>query len=105
VKAVFGILVLVIVLAVVGSLAKKQLQAIGGGESSERNAAAANESGAFAAKTSDRAGAAAPLPGALAVDPSGATVPQQARDMQERARANTARALEQGVQRNQRADP
>ena len=102
-KAVFGILALVVVLAVVGSLAKKQLQAIGGGESAGRNAAAARESGAFSAK-SDRSGAAA-LPGAIAVDPNGPTVPQQSRDLQERARANTVRALEQGEQRNRRAEP
>jgi hypothetical protein len=105
VKAIFGILVLVIVLAVVGSLAKKQLQAIGGGTSASRNAAAASESGAFPTGTSERAGAAAPLAGAIAVDPSGATVAQQAHDIEARARANTVRALEQGAQRNQRADP
>ena len=78
-KAVFGIIGLVIVLAIVGSLARKQLQAIGG-RTSTGNAA-------------------------VAVEPNGKTVPQQARDIQERARANTARALEQGVERNQRADP
>ena len=81
-KAVFGIVALVIVLAVVGSIARKQLQAVGATAS----------------------GAAAPH-GAIAVDPNGATVAQQAREMQERARANTARALEQGAERNQRADP
>jgi hypothetical protein len=80
VKAVFGIVGLVIVLAIVGSLAKKQLQAIGGATTGAGNAGAA-------------------------VEPNGKAVPQQARDMQERARANTARALEQGAERNQRADP
>jgi hypothetical protein len=77
VKAVFAIVALVIVLAIVGSLAKKQLQAVGDGTNSTRNAA----------------------------DPNGPSVPQQARDIQERARANTARALEQGAERSQRADP
>ena len=104
-KAIFGVLVLVMVLAIVGSLAKKQLQSIGGGASASRSAVAASESGAFSDRTSDRAGAAAPVAGAIAIDPNGATVAQQAHDLQERARANTARALEQGVQRNQRADP
>jgi hypothetical protein len=103
-KAVFGILALLIVLAVVGSLARKQLQAIGGGESTGRNAAAATESGAFSAKSADRTGG-APLAGATTVGADATTVPQQSRDLQERARANTARALEQGAQRNQRADP
>jgi hypothetical protein len=88
VKAVFGILALVVVLAVVASLAKTQLHTVGGGASAGRNAAAA-------------AGA---LPGAVAADPN-ATVPQQSRALQERARAETARALEQGADRNRRADP
>ena len=100
-KAVFGILAVVLVLAVVGSLAKHQLHAIGAGASTGRNAAAANESGAFA--TVPGAGAAA-LPGALA-DPNTATVPQQAKGVQERARADAVRALEQGVERNRRAEP
>jgi hypothetical protein len=94
VKAVFGILALVVVLAFVASLAKEQLTAVGAGASTGRNAAAANQSGAFSAAT----------PAAVAADPNATTVPQQARSMQERARANTAAALEQGAQRSQRAD-
>jgi hypothetical protein len=88
VKAVFGILALVVVLAVVASLAKTRLHTVGGGASTGRNAAAA-------------AGA---LPGAVATDPN-ATVPQQSRALQERARAETARALEHDADRNRRADP
>jgi len=80
VKAVFGILALVLVLAIVGVLAKKQLDGVGHGS-------------------------AAALPGANAADPSAATVSQQARAIEERARAETARALEQGAERNRRADP
>jgi len=98
VKAVFGVLALVIVLAVVGSLAKGQLHAIGVGGGSGRNAAAMNEPGAFATKPVG-AGAAA-----IAADPN-ATVPQQARGLQERARADTVRALEQGAERSRRSDP
>ena len=79
-KAVFGIAALVIVLAVVGSIARKQLQ------------------------VAAPAGAVAP-PASIAVGTSGATVAQQARGIEERARAETARALEQGAERNQRADP
>jgi hypothetical protein len=110
-KAIFGILALVIVLAIVGSLAKKQLQAVGLTTplSSERNAAAVRQSGALAAQPGgDRDGAtlAIPggMPGAVAAEPNGMTVPQQSRSMQEQARANTARALEQGMQRNRQAD-
>ena len=79
-KAVFGILALVLVLAVVASLAKHQLHAVGGGT-------------------------AAPVPGAIVADPNAGTVPEQARALQERARAETARALEQGAERNRRSDP
>ena len=103
-KAVFGILAIVVVLAIVSSLAKHQLHAIGGGASTGRNTAAANESGAFATRPA-AAGAMAAHPGAIAADPNAATVPQQARSMQERARADTVRALEQGVERNRRAEP
>jgi len=86
VKAVFGILGLVVVLAVVASLVKTQLHAVGGGASAQRNAAAA-------------------LPPGAAANPNAATVPDQARALQERARAETARALEQGAERNRRAEP
>ena len=85
-KAIFGVLSLLVVLAIVASIAKKQLQAVAPA-SATRAAAVAGSSASFAA------------------DPNAATVAEQARSMQERARANTARALEQGVQRNERADP
>ena len=84
-KAIFGVLALLVVLAIVGSLANKQLQAVGPGSS-----------GAAAV-----AGAAAPV----AVDGNAATVAEQARSIQEQARTNAAAALEQGAQRNQRAEP
>ena len=47
-KAIFGMLSLVIVLAIVGSLAKKQLQAINGGVAT-RSASAASQAAAIAA--------------------------------------------------------
>jgi hypothetical protein len=83
-KAIFGVMALVLVLAIVGSIAKKQLQAIGPADPA-RSAALTG-----------------PAPG-LATEPG--TVAEQARSMQERARAETARALDQGVQRNQRSEP
>ena len=108
-KAIFGILSLVVVLAIVGSLAKKQLQAMGGGQSAARNSTAAVRSGAFAAPSGDRDGATlgipGGMPGAIVADPNGPTVAQQARSMQDRARANTERALQQGMERNKRAEP
>ena len=85
-KAIFGVLSLLVVLAIVGSIAKRQLQAVAPG-SAGRTAANAGSAASFSA------------------DPNAATVAEQARSMQEQARANTARALQQGVQRNERADP
>jgi hypothetical protein len=111
VRAIFGVLSLIVVLAIVGSIAKKQLQAVGltTPNSSGRNAAAIRQSGALPTESrGDRDGAtfAIPggMPGAVAADPNGLTVPQQARNMQEQARVNTQRALEQGMQRNRQAD-
>ena len=107
-KAIFGVLSLVIVLAIVGSIAKKQLQAVNGGMAT-RNAAAASTAAAFAADPGAADGATRSIPGgmpgAVAADPNaGGTVREQALSMQEKARADTVRALEQGVKRNQRAD-
>ena len=107
-KAIFGLLSLIVVLAIVASIAKKQLQAVDGGVAS-RNAAAANTAASLAADPGARDGATRAIPGgmagAVAADPGGMTVPQQSRSMQEQARNNTVRALEEGVKRNQRAEP
>ncbi|HZV92193.1 MAG TPA: hypothetical protein VFF72_03195 [Caldimonas sp.] len=116
-KAIFGILGLVLVLAIVGSIAKKQLQAVGlagGGpgnvvtradEASRRAADAAADT----VPAGDRDGAtlAIPggMPGAVAADPNIGTVPQQARNIESQVRDNAVRAMQQGMQRNQRAEP
>ena len=85
-KAIFGVLALLVVLAIVGSIAKRQLHAVAP-STTARGAAIAGSSASFGP------------------DPGAATVAEQARSIQERARTNTTRALEQGVQRNERADP
>jgi hypothetical protein len=107
-KAIFGFLALLIVLAAIASIAKKQLQAVDGGIVT-RNATAANQAAAIAADPGSPDGSTRAIPGgmagAIAGDPGGLTVPQQSRNMQEQARNNTVRALEEGVKRNQRADP
>ena len=107
-RAVFGFLALLIVLAAIGSIAKKQLQAVNGGIVT-RNATAASQAAAMAADPGSRDGLTRSIPGgmagAVAADPADLTVPQQARSMQEQARVNTVRALEEGAKRNQRADP
>ncbi|MEO8835887.1 MAG: hypothetical protein ABI364_04035 [Caldimonas sp.] len=86
-KAIFGILSLVIVLAIVGSIAKKQLSASSG---LAGRAAAADRAASLAVDSG------------VAAD---ATVPQQAKALEEQARERTVRALQQGVDRNNRADP
>ena len=111
-RAIFGVLSLIVVLAIVGSIAKKQLQAVGltTPNSSGRNAAAIRQSGALPTESrGDRDGAtfAIPggMPGAVAADPNGLTVPQQARNIQEQFRNDTARSLQQGAARSARASP
>jgi hypothetical protein len=79
-KAVFGVFALVVVLALVAMVAKRQVQSAG-------NVVATG------------------LPGALAVEASAPELSQHTGATAERARTATERALQQGAQRNQRADP
>jgi hypothetical protein len=85
-KAIFGVLSLLIVLAIVGGVAKKQLSASG----LSGRAASAERTASLPA---DRA------------MPAAATVPEQSQALQQQARDRTMRALQQGVERNNRADP
>ena len=99
-KAIFGVLSLVIVLAVIGSIAKTQLFGSG----------VAGTGLAGRASAADRAAAVAADPGAAARTTSpalsnAATVPEQSKTLQQQARDRTAGALQQGADRNQRADP
>jgi hypothetical protein len=80
VKAIFGVLALVVALAVVATVAKRQLQSTG-------NVVAHGLSATPSAEAS------APALG------------QQARAVEERVRSDTERALQQGAQRNESADP
>ena len=73
-RAIFGVLSLLIVLAIVGSLAKKQLGALGAGGVSAGSAAASSQ-----------------------------TLPQLSKSMQDKARDDTVRALQQGAERTQRS--
>ena len=105
-RIVFGVLSLLLVLAIVGSLAKKQLHALGVGSVTTRMSAAASAAQAESPSGS-RDGATLPIPGgmpgATAADTSGLTVPEQSRNIQQQFRDDTARALQQGVERNARA--
>jgi hypothetical protein len=104
---IFGVLSLLLVLAIVGSIAKKQLQAVG--TVTTRASSAASAAGLEVPPPGSRDGAtlAVPggMPGATAADTSGLTVPQQARNIQDQFRNDTARALQQGANRNARATP
>jgi hypothetical protein len=112
-RAIFGVLSLLIVLAIVGSLAKKELQAVGAGGGpgsiATRSAEAARQAAAVAADPGDRDGAtlAIPggMPGAVAADPNGDTVPVQARNLENKVRDDAVRAMQQGMKRNERAEP
>ena len=112
-KAIFGVLSLVIALAVVASLAKKQLQAVGaaGSQSSivTRANEAARQAAAVAGDPGDHDGATLAIPGAMpgavAADPNGGTVPVQAKNLENQVRDSAVRAMQQGINRNERADP
>ena len=105
-RIVFGVLSLLLVLAIVGSLAKRQLHALGIGGVTTRMSTAASAAGVELPADS-RDGATLPIPGgvpgATAADTSGPSVPEQSRNIQQQFRDDTARALQQGVDRNARA--
>jgi len=93
-KLVFGILSLLFVLAAIAFVAKKQLQAADGSGAIGRAQEAGRKSRALPDQPAE---ARSPTAGV-------ATLPEQARSMQERARDETSRALQQGADRNKRAD-
>ena len=108
-RMIFGVLSLLIVLAIMGTVAKKQLQALSPwGVSPLISSLACGPQGA-AATGGDRVGAtfAIPggMPGGVAADTSGLTVPQQAQNIQQQFKQSTERALQQGVDRNARSSP
>jgi hypothetical protein len=112
-KAIFGVLGLLITLAVVSSLAKTQFGAIGqmlGGQTTTRVHSSSNNSGSStdssAGSVTGRAVGGARLDGFAAT--AGAEMPsaqQQIQGVQQSVRDRTATSLQQGVQRNQRAQP
>ncbi len=105
-RIIFGVLSLLLVLAIVGSLAKKQLQAINGSVTT-RAVVPAGDANPRAPAGGDRDGASLGIPGgmpaATAAETSGLTVRQESQNLQQRMRDDTARALQQGADRNARA--
>ena len=92
-RLVFGVLGLLIVLAIVGSLAKKQLQAVRAIPSSlpSTSAAPAPARDGEPGSRLDR------FPGAVAADPGGLTVPQQSQNLQQQIRQDVQQSLQQGA--------
>ncbi len=107
-RVIFGVLSLLVVLAIMGTVAKKQLQALGSSGVSTRINQMSNPSPGDAA-TGDRDGATLAIPGGMpggvAADTTGLTVPQQAQNIQQQFKQSTERALQQGVDRNARSAP
>lgn len=110
-KVIFGFLGLLVVLAIVSSLMKTQLGALGQlGQTTTRVQDTASTSGGTGAGSAGsmagRAVGGARLDGFAAT--AGAEMPsaqQQIQGVQQSVRDRTADALQQGVQRNQRAQP
>jgi hypothetical protein len=110
-KAIFGFLGLMIALAIVSSLAKTQLGAIGqiGQTTTRVHSPSSSDSVAVDENASSVAGRAvggARLDGFAAT--AGAEIPsaqQQIQGVQQSVRDRTANALQQGAQRNQRVQP
>ncbi|MEO7055272.1 MAG: hypothetical protein ABI281_08235 [Caldimonas sp.] len=106
-RMIFGVLSLLIALAIVGSLVKKNLQAVGGSSIASRQAQAASQAAAMAADPGSRDGATLSIPGgmpsAVAADVNGLTVPQQSKALQDKVRDDTVRALQQGADRSRQA--
>jgi hypothetical protein len=93
-RMIFGVLSLLVVLAIVGSVAKKQLQAL-------RLTAPVT---AAASAPGDRAGRFDAFSGAVAADPN-MTVPQQSQAIQKSMRDDVVRALEKGEDRSAKEQP
>jgi hypothetical protein len=110
-KAIFGLVGLLVVLAIVSSLAKTQLGAIGQiGQSTTRVHSPSVSDSATAdggvGSVAGRAVGGARLDGFAAT--AGAEIPtaqQQIQGVQQSVRSRTIDAVQQGMQRNQRAQP
>ena len=109
-RVIFGVMSLLIVLVVVGTIGKKQLQALGQMGSSTRTPTdPATQAVTDAVMGRARDGAATiavpgGMPGAAPATVEG-TVPMQAQAIQNNVRDATNAALQKGVDRNQGAQP
>ena len=92
-KSLFGVVILVVVLAIVGSIVRKQLAATG---------VVARTDGASQPGAARGEGPAAE---AITIDPGTGSARQKSATLQEQARDRTTQALQQGAERNRRAEP
>jgi hypothetical protein len=106
-RMVFGVLSLLVVLAIVGTIGKKQLEAIGGIGTRVQSAVAHPQNGARVHEPQDGAATIAVPGGVPGATPAAAegTVPYQARQIQQNVLDATNSAIQQGVERNRRAEP
>ncbi len=112
-RLMFGVMSLLIVLAIVGTVGKKQLQALGQiGSSATRvptDPAGKAVSDAVIGRSRDAGALAVPgaMGGMAGTEPAivDATVPMQAQAIQKNIRDATNAALQKGVDRNNQAQP
>jgi len=113
-KAIFGFVGLLLVLAIVGSLAKTQLRALGqiGGATARVHGPSAQDGTAPDGGAGDGSSMAGRAVGEHRLDAFGATAgaempsaQQQIRGVQQSVRDRTVDALKQGAQRDQREQP
>lgn len=112
-RIIFGVMSLLVVLAIVGTLGKKQLEAFGlAGQATTRASTQGAETQAVTnavlgrAREGGAATVAVPggMPGAMPAAVEG-TVPMQARAIQNNVRDATNAALQQGADRSANAQP
>ena len=107
-RMIFGVLMLVVVLAIVGKLGKTQLESLGSVSTRVRSISPPAPDGQAADDTGSRDSSIVAVPGGM---PGGApagpdgTVGYQARQVQNDFMQSTNRALQSGVDRNKRAEP
>ena len=99
-RIVFGVLGLLIALAIVGSLAKKQLQALRALPATPTAVVVpSGDAAATAGRPAGEGGRLDAFPGAVAADPNAPTVPQQSQNLQRQVADQVRQQLEQGAAR------
>ena len=99
-RIVFGVLGLLIVLAIVGSIAKKQLQALRTLPATPTAVVVpSGDAAAVAGAPAREGGRLDAFPGTVAADPNGLTVPQQSQNLQRQVADQVQRQLQQGAAR------